>query len=107
VSCNGYNGKKLRGSEKEDKTAAIIDNLIQSAITDSTGSILEMSFDNEDNSAFFVFNGEIIEMKSDTVASGVKYSNAHYEYREWQGEITLKKDDQVVFSYKKPEKVKN
>jgi hypothetical protein len=101
TACNGNNANKLLSSEEMNKTAVLIDTLIQNAITDTSGSILERSFDNAANTALLIFNGEIIEMKGDTVASGIQYSNAHYEYREWQGEITLKKDGEVVFSYKK------
>ncbi|MDR3134402.1 MAG: hypothetical protein LBU42_10370 [Prevotellaceae bacterium] len=101
VSCVGNNATKKQDSEKTDKTTSLIDSLAQSAIIDSTGSILEMAFDDENNTALLVLNGEIIELKGDTVASGIKYSNLQYEFREWQGEITLKKDSVVVFSYKK------
>lgn len=100
MSCTGSNSSKQQNPDNSDKTAVIFDNLVQSAVKDSTGSTLEMSFDDEDNTAFFVFNGEIIELKGDTMASGIKYSNAQYEFTEWHGEITLKKDGEVVFNYK-------
>ncbi|MDR3351251.1 MAG: MliC family protein [Prevotellaceae bacterium] len=102
VSCWSNNAAKQQNSDKLNNTASLIDTLVQSAVTDSAGAILEMSFDNESNSALFVFNGEIIEMTGDTVASGIKYSNDHYEFVEWHGEITLKKDGQEVFTYKRP-----
>ncbi|MDR2358757.1 MAG: MliC family protein [Prevotellaceae bacterium] len=102
VSCEGHNSSKQQNSDKLDKTATLIDNLAQSAVVDSAGSILEMSFDEENNTALFVFNGEIIEMKGDTMASGIKYSNPQYEYTEWHGEMTLKKDGKEVFRHRNP-----
>ncbi|MDR2802492.1 MAG: MliC family protein [Prevotellaceae bacterium] len=101
VSCGNRNGQNQQNSDNSDKTATLIDNLVQNAVVDSAGSILEMSFNNDDNTALFVFNGEIIEMKGDTVASGIKYSNDHYEFVEWHGEITLAKDGKVVFEHKR------
>ncbi|MDR0693802.1 MAG: MliC family protein [Prevotellaceae bacterium] len=102
VSCGGNNSSKQQNSDKLDNIATLIDNLAQSAVVDSAGSILEMSFNEENNTAFFVFNGEIIEMQRDTVASGIRYSNPHYVYTEWHGEMTLEKDGKEVFRHRNP-----
>jgi hypothetical protein len=102
VSCGGNSSSRKQNSDNLDKTASLIDNLAQSAVRDSAGSILEMSFDEESNTALFVFNGEIIEMRRDTTASGVRYSNPHYVYTEWHGEITLQKDGEEVFRHHYP-----
>lgn len=106
VSCGGNNSPKQQHSDSLDKTTSLIDNLAQSAVVDSAGSILEMSFNEEDNTALFVFNGEIIEMQGDTMASGIRYSNAHYVYTEWHGEMTLQKDGKEVFRYHYPYEIR-
>jgi membrane-bound inhibitor of C-type lysozyme len=58
-----------------------------------------MMFNNTRNTATFILKGETIEMKQDTMASGIKYSNSNYEFTEWHGEIELKKDGKIVFSH--------
>jgi membrane-bound inhibitor of C-type lysozyme len=100
ASCGGNTAGKKQDSEDLNKTAAIFDKLVQSAVIDSTGSILEMAFNPTNDSALFVFNGEIIELKADTVASGIRYSNKDYVFSEWHGEITLTKNGKVVFTHK-------
>ena len=70
----------------------IIENKIVTAtVTDNNGARLDMTFYNSKGTATFLLNGERIEMKQDTMGSGVKYSNEKYEYTEWHGRIEIKK----------------
>ena len=50
------------------------------------------------DTALFVFNGETIELKGDTTASGIRYSNKHYIFTEHQGKMELLKDNKVIFT---------
>lgn len=77
------------------------DDIVKNSATDKNGKKLEMTFNNSKDVATLVFNGEVIDLKGDTMASGIKYSNKNYEYVEHQGDIQLKKDGTVVFEAKK------
>ncbi len=73
--------------------------IVHSRVTDENGVALKMAFNNANGTAIIYFRGETIEVKQDTTASGIHYSNQHYDYREWHGEIELKKDGKVVFQH--------
>ena len=77
------------------------DGIIRDTITNKDGVRLVMAFDNANHTARFVVKGEVIELKQDTLASGINYSNPVYEFREHQGEGLLKKRGNVLFSFKK------
>ena len=74
---------------------------INASITNANGETLQMSFDTAAHSAVFVFRGERIALNQELRASGIKYSNEKYEYTEWHGEKTLKKDGQIIFTQSK------
>jgi uncharacterized protein YggE len=76
-------------------------NIVTSSVITQNGDRLDMSFNNTRNTATFVFKGDLIEMKQDTTASGIRYSNPRYEFTEWHGEIQLKEDGKVIFSHQK------
>ena len=94
VSC-GENKKPANKSVIPIETAA--DQIVKATVTNPDGVRLDMEYNNAKRTARFILKGETIDLKQDTTASGIKYSNSHYEYREWHGEITLKKDGQEVF----------
>lgn len=73
------------------------DKIVTSSVTNNEGVKLDMTFNNTKGTAVFKLNGETIEMKQDTMGSGVKYSNEKYEYSEWHGQIELKKDGKTIF----------
>lgn len=62
---------------------------------------LHYKFDNAKSNAVLKFKGEDIQLKQDTMASGIKYSNDKYVYTEHQGKITLTKDGKVIFSHQR------
>ena len=76
---------------------AAADKVVTGSATNKDGQKLNMIFNNTKNTATFIMNGESIELKEDTIASGIKYSNKNYEYREHQGKIELKKDGKIIF----------
>lgn len=80
--------------------ATYSDKIVHARVTDKSGApLLEMTFNNAKRRAILYFRGETIEVKQDTTASGIRYSNQHYDYREWHGEIKLKKDGKIVFQH--------
>ncbi len=115
ISVRGYANTILDGSdsaepdigfEKIELDYAVIvrfeltpGNIISSSVINEDGDRLDMSFNNIRNTAAFVFKGDLIEMKQDTMASGIRYSNPPYEFTEWHGEIRLKKDGKIIFSH--------
>lgn len=89
--------------KKENKpvatTAVVTDSAVfKDSVTGHLGKVLKMTFDNNAHTAQLLFEGETINLKQDTTASGIKYSNTNYIYNEWHGEITLKKGNEIVFS---------
>jgi len=72
-------------------------NIVKTKLTDKEGTVLVMEFDKKAGTATFVFEGDTILLTQDTMASGIRYSNAQYVYLEWQGHCTLCKDSLVVF----------
>jgi len=75
--------------------------VISSSVTNANGDRLDMLFNNNLHTATLFYKGETIELKGDTMASGIKYSNPDYQFTEWHGEIELKKDGKPVFSHKR------
>lgn len=74
------------------------DPIVRDTVTNRQGDTLVMAYDNTNLTATFMLAGEEIKLKQDTTASGIKYSNAEYEYTEHQGKMTLKKRAKIVFS---------
>lgn len=73
---------------------------VSSIVKDTDGKTLEMGFDNSNNTALFIFEGQLIELKADITASGIRYINKDYVFTEHQGKIELLKDDgKVIFSH--------
>ncbi len=75
------------------------DKIVHASVTNKSGVTLEMAFNNTKRTAIFHFHGEPIAVKQDTTASGIHYSNQHYDYVEWHDEIELKKDGKVIFQH--------
>jgi membrane-bound inhibitor of C-type lysozyme len=73
------------------------DGIGTASATDKTGVKLDMVFNNAKGTATFTLKGETIELKQDTMGSGVKYSNEKYKYTEWHGRIELKKEGKTIF----------
>jgi hypothetical protein len=117
ISVRGYANTVLDGSDAAEpdiefekikldysviaRFELIPGDLVTSSVINQDGDRLDMSFNNTRNTAAFVFKGDLIEMKQDTMASGIRYSNPPYEFTEWHGEIRLKKDGKVIFSHNK------
>lgn len=88
AACN--NSKKNQDNSEE----------ITATINNSKGEKIDITYNTAEETATIVFNGETIELKQQSSASGIHYANDTYEYTEWQDEIELKKNGEVVFSNK-------
>ena len=73
--------------------------IIADSVTNAEGVTLKMQFDNAAETALLELNGEKIDLKQERMASGIKYSNADYEFTEHQGKIELSKAGKVIYSY--------
>lgn len=78
---------------------AAADAIVKTTVTNADGTRLDMVYNNTRHTSRYILNGDTIDMKQDTMASGIRYSNSRYEYAEWHGQITLKKDGKVIFSH--------
>lgn len=116
IRVRGYSNMVLEGSDAAEpdiefekieldysvivRFELISGNIVSSSVVNQQGERLDMTFNNTRNTAAFLFKGDLIEMKQDTMASGIKYSNPPYEFTEWHGEIQLKKDGKIIFAHK-------
>jgi len=58
---------------------------------------LNITYNNNNNTATVRINGQNIVLRADTTASGLRYSNNEYVYEEWKGHGVLKRNGDVVF----------
>lgn len=75
----------------------IIDEIVNSTAMDEQGRKLEMSFNNTKNIAQVTWQGQKIELQGQIAASGIWYTNDHYELRGKGGNISLARDGKVLF----------
>ncbi|MDD4604442.1 MAG: MliC family protein [Bacteroidales bacterium] len=97
ASCNGNTKSDTQKTNRVETTA---EKIVKASVTNKDGVTLDMEFNNSKGTATFLFKGIKIELKQDTTASGIKYSNSNYEYTEWHGELSLKKDGKEIFTHR-------
>lgn len=97
-SCKQSN--KQATVEEIELTSAVSE-VVKDSITDANGNNLYLTFDNSKGTVDVVLNGDTATLLQDTTASGIKFADSNYEYVEWQGKITLKKDGNIVFENQK------
>ncbi|MCD7972581.1 MAG: MliC family protein [Candidatus Azobacteroides sp.] len=74
------------------------DVIVTNTVKDHEGNPLDMSYNNTKGTATFHYRGDTIHLKQDTMASGIRYSNDEYEYSEWHGQMTLKRNGKVIYT---------
>ncbi|GAO42738.1 MliC family protein [Flavihumibacter petaseus] len=72
-------------------------NIVKSTVKDSSGTPLDMTFDNGKSTVIIELRGESAELSQERAASGIWYKNDHYELRGKGEDLTLTKDGQVIF----------
>lgn len=77
----------------------VTDNIISQSITNEEGSTLDMVFDNNQDIVTITFEGETSELETQRPASGIWYQNDEYELRGKGNDITLWKNDEIVFKH--------
>jgi len=91
--------KSSSGTElKKDDSTLKNNEIVSSTTTNKDGISLKYTFNNSDGTCILELNGEIIELKQERTASGIKYSNKHFIYTNWHGETNLFKDGKLIFS---------
>ena len=91
--------KSSSGTElKKDDSTLKNNEIVSSTTTNKDGISLKCTFNNSDGTCILELNGEIIELKQERTASGIKYSNEHFIYTNWHGEPNLFKDGKLIFS---------
>lgn len=81
--------------------AEMPDEIVSDSVSNDQKQVLKMRFNNTKGLGTFTLNGESFELKQDTTASGIRYSNETYVFTEWQGDIKLTKNGKTVFSQHK------
>ncbi|MDR1516912.1 MAG: MliC family protein [Dysgonamonadaceae bacterium] len=97
ASCKNAPKQEAAPAETTPVETALTEEIVTDSVADKNGVKLYLSFNNTQNTASLVLNGDTVELKGDTVASGIRYSNAQYVFTEHQGNITLTKDGTTVF----------
>lgn len=88
--------------KKDGKVVFDNEDKVTTSVSDKEGKRLDLDFNNNNNTATLKLqNGETINLRADTTASGIRYSNQDYVYEEWQGHSVLKKNGKVIFDNKK------
>jgi membrane-bound inhibitor of C-type lysozyme len=87
----------LLASCRERRSPAA-DTIVTATVTNTGGARLDMAFNNTRGTVAIVFKGETINLKQDTMASGIRYSNPDYVFSEWHGQIALLKAGDTVFT---------
>ncbi len=98
VSCLGRKSD-LKSVSASSITSFQQPKIVRSTITNPDGITLKQTFNNVNGTCVLVLKGELIELKQDRMASGIKYSNEHYIYTNWHGETRLLKDGKLIFSH--------
>lgn len=90
-------GIELKSEDSSTKDSGIV----ISTTTNKDGSSLKCTFNNSLGTCMLELKGEMIELKQERMASGIKYSNEHFVYTNWHGETKLYKDGKLIFSSSK------
>ena len=103
LSCKGKKDKEAETIKQTETPAQndvkknAEDKIVISNITNKDGDKLDITYNNTKRTATLIFKGETIEMKQDTIGSGIKYSNEKYVFSEWHGQTELKKEGKTIF----------
>ena len=74
------------------------DEIVTTSIKNNADETLDMTFNNTTNEVKVYLNGgEQIDLVGQKAASGIWYSNDHYELRGKGDQLELKKDEKVIF----------
>lgn len=99
-SCKETPKQKNVETTATEATKKVADDIVTASTTDKNGTVLEISFNNTKGTATLNFKGETIELVQQKSASGIWYENESYELRGKGNDIDLKKDGNLVFTYK-------
>ena len=74
------------------------DDIVKNRLKNKAGQTLDMTFNNTTNTVkVYLDGGEQIELSGERAASGIWYTNDHYELRGKGDNLTLKKDGKEIF----------
>ena len=103
-SCQNQKSNSKSGKDSSNTELQSDDSLLKnvaivsSTTTNKDGITLKYTFNNSDGTCVLELNGEIIKLKQERMASGIKYSNEHFIYTNWHGETNLFKNGKLAFS---------
>lgn len=98
ASCKTQENKTTEGTPSPTNTTVSSTAIVYTdSAVDKNGTKLYMAFDTAKSTVSLDFKGEKMELAQQPSGSGIRYAGNGYEYEEWQGEIKLRKDGNVVF----------
>lgn len=98
MSCNHVT-KTQDARNSTQQTVNPDNNIVKQSLTDTDGKTLDMIFDNDKGLVTINFEGDKSVLKAEPSASGIWYTNEHYELTGKGHDITLKKHGNVVFEH--------
>lgn len=87
-----------------EMSAEIEDDIVKSTSVDKDGNTLDVTFNNTEEIATLIFQGDTAILNSQRPASGIWYKNDQYELRGKGQQIELQKDGEVIFTNRANEK---
>ncbi len=73
------------------------DGRLKGTLVSGSGDTLQYAYNNDAHTMTIGFKNLQAELKQDTTASGLRYSNDQFVYTEWHGISTLKEKGNTVF----------
>ncbi len=97
ITSDSIQATDVSAATPTDSAAVKNNPIVKAKSTNAEGKTIDMSFDNNKNTATIVYDGETIELKGQPAGSGIYYKNDHWELRGKGLENELSKDGKVIF----------
>ncbi len=100
TSCSEIQSNQNKTAEPNPEQKQNMESsIVKDSVINEEGKILYLTFNNAKRMATLILGDDTINLRQDTMGSGIKYSNDHYEFIEWHGNGELKKDSIIIFKY--------
>ncbi len=99
LSCKENTKQENNNLEQNKITSVDNDDIVNKSLTDKNANKLDMVFNNTKGIVIIYFNGKELELKEEKSASGIWYTNDHFDLSGKGNNIVLKKDGNIVFEH--------
>lgn len=97
VSCKDVSKNEHPEVVEIEVTESVKEDIVSASYTNKEGKVLTIDFNNTQGTALLNFDGKSIKLDQKRSGSGIWYKNDTYDLRGKGNNVTLKKDDKVVF----------